>query len=102
MTLTGIFFSRYSRMRSSLPVSLVTEECFPLGLPSRMPSLLLRAKASFVREEIIERSISAEREKAKARTLEEMLGSQEQRPENVRLGNTERPLAIHFVVKTVI
>ena len=29
------------------------------------------------------------------------LGSQEQRPENVRLGNTERPLAIHFVVKTI-
>src|SRR5262245_19030236 len=28
-------------------------------------------------------------------------GSQEQRPENVRLGNTERLLAIHFVVKTV-
>ena len=30
------------------------------------------------------------------------LGSQEQRPENVRLGNTERPLAIHFVVKTIV
>ena len=29
------------------------------------------------------------------------LGSQEQRPENVRLGNTERLLAIHFVVKTM-
>src|SRR5215510_16340677 len=28
------------------------------------------------------------------------MGFQEQRPENVRLGNTERPLAIHFVVKT--
>ena len=28
-------------------------------------------------------------------------GSQEQRPENVRLGNTEQPLAIYFVVKTV-
>ena len=29
------------------------------------------------------------------------MGSQEQRPENVRLGNTERPLAIHFIGKTV-
>lgn len=26
MTLCGIFFARYSRMRSSLPVNLVTEE----------------------------------------------------------------------------
>jgi hypothetical protein len=38
-----------------------------------MPSLRFRAKASLVREEIIERSISAESEKAKAKTLEEML-----------------------------
>lgn len=30
------------------------------------------------------------------------MGSQEQRPENVRLGDTERSLTIHFVVKTVI
>ena len=28
------------------------------------------------------------------------VGSQEQRPENVRLGNTEQPLAIYFIVKT--
>ena len=76
ITLWGIFFSRYSRMRSSFPVSLVTAESFPFGLPSRMPSLLLRAKASFVRDEIMERSISAESEKAKAKTFEEMLSLQ--------------------------
>jgi hypothetical protein len=32
MTLWGIFLSRYSRMRSSLPLSLVTEESRPLDL----------------------------------------------------------------------
>jgi hypothetical protein len=29
---------------------------FPFGLPNRLPSLFLRAKASLVREEIMERS----------------------------------------------
>src|SRR5262245_63262640 len=72
MTLCGIFFSRYSRMRSSFPVNLVVVDNFPFGLPNRLPSLFLRAKASLVREEIIDRSISAESEKAKARTLEEI------------------------------
>ena len=75
MTLCGIFLSRYSRMRSSFPESLVTADNFPLGLPSLLPSLFLRAQASFVREEIMDRSISAESEKAKARTFEEMLFS---------------------------
>ena len=60
-------------MRSSLPVNLVTEENVPFGLPSRLPSLFLRAKASLVREEIIDRSISAESAKANAKTLEEMV-----------------------------
>ena len=58
---------------SLLPINLVTEENFPLGLPNCFPSLFLRAKASLVREEIIERSLSAESEKANAKTLEEML-----------------------------
>jgi len=57
-------------MRSSFPVNLVTEENFPFGLPNRLPSLFFRAKASFVREEIIERSISAESEKANANTFD--------------------------------
>jgi hypothetical protein len=60
-------------MRSSFPDNFVTAESFPFGLPNRLPSLLFRASASFVREEIIERSISAEREKAKAKTFEEIL-----------------------------
>ena len=30
------------------------------------------------------------------------MGSQEQRPENVRLGGHERLITVHFVVKTVI
>jgi hypothetical protein len=78
MTLCGIFFARYSRMRSSLPVNLVTAENFPFGLPNRFPSLFLRAKASLVRLEIMDRSISAESEKANAKTLEEMLLAQTQ------------------------
>ena len=60
-------------MRFSLPVSLVCRVRLPLGLPNRFPSDFRRAKASVVREEIMERSISAEREKAKAKTLELML-----------------------------
>ena len=63
-------------MSSSLPVSLVTVERRPLGRPSRLPSLFFRAKASLVREEIMERSISAEREKAKANTFELMIVAQ--------------------------
>ena len=51
----------------------MTEDSLPFGLPNRLPSLFFLAKASFVREEIIDRSISAESEKAKAKTLEEML-----------------------------
>jgi len=54
---------------------LVTAESFPFGLPNRLPSLFLRASASLVREEIMERSISAESEKAKAKTFEEALSS---------------------------
>ena len=75
MTLCGIFLSRYSRMRSSFPKSLVTADNFPLGLPSLLPALVLRAKAWFVREELIDRSFAAESEEGKARTLEEMLFS---------------------------
>ena len=61
-------------MRSSLPVSLVTDDSLPLGLPNRLPSLLLRVNASFARLEIIARSFAAERDKALARTFfEEML-----------------------------
>jgi len=48
-------------MRSSLPVSLVCRVRLPLDLPNRFPSDFLRAKASVVREEIMERSISAAR-----------------------------------------
>jgi hypothetical protein len=44
MTLWGIFVSRDSRMRSSLPESLVVAESLPLGRPRRLPSLFLRAK----------------------------------------------------------
>ena len=54
-------------------MSLVTAESLPLGRPNRLPSLFFRAKASLVREEIIDRSISAERENANTRTLDEIL-----------------------------
>ena len=70
MALTPTRLANSSLITASLPVSLVVFESAPLGLPRRLPSLRLRANASFVRWEIIARSISAERLKAKANTLE--------------------------------
>ena len=64
--------ARQFRIISSLPVNFVWELFRPLGRPNTIPSDRFRAKASFVRCEIRFRSISAERPKAKARTLELM------------------------------
>jgi hypothetical protein len=56
---------------SSFPVSLVLGEAFRVACPSAY--LHSSSGPALVREEIIERSISAEREKANARTFEEMV-----------------------------
>lgn len=60
-----------SLIRFSLPDNLYFsgEFFFPFGRPSITPSAFLRANASFVRWEIRLRSISADKPKAKAKTL---------------------------------